>query len=155
MTNINLKILNALLIIDIALVAISILFFSTPILYNLQIGFLSSSLVMFGSITAYKKMIDSRVEAIEPFVEERESDEDEKEEEKRSIAQSLQDASSAISLYRVGAYIVLILGFLYLNRHGLLHIPTYILSIGIAPIVIVVILLRENGFYDENGESHH
>ncbi|MFK5975200.1 MAG: hypothetical protein QM493_01715 [Sulfurovum sp.] len=153
MTNINLKIIKVLLIIDIFLVAISILFFSTPILYNLQIGFISSSLVMFGSITAYKKMINSRVEAIEPFVEdnniedndkeEKESDEDEKEEEKRSIAQSLQDASSALSLYRVSAYVVLILGFLYLNRHGLLHIPSYILSIGIAPIVIVVILLRE------------
>jgi len=142
MTSINIKILKVLLLIDIALVAISILFFSTSILYNLQIGFISSSLVMFGSITAYKKMIDSRVGALEPYVEI--EDEDEREDEKRSLSQSLKDTSSALSLYRIGAYVVLIIGFLYLNRHGLLHIPSYIISLGIAPLVIVGMLVRDS-----------
>lgn len=142
MTSINLKILKTLFIIDIVLVAISILFFSTPILYNIQVGFISSSLVMFGSITAYKKMIDSRVGALEPYVEI--EDEEEREDEKRSLFQSLKDTSSALSLYRIGAYVVLILGFLYLNRHGLLHIPSYIISLGIAPMVIVFILVRDS-----------
>lgn len=142
MTSINLKILKTLFIIDIVLVAISILFFSTPILYNIQVGFISSSLVMFGSITAYKKMIDSRVGALEPYVEI--EDEEEREDEKRSLSQSLKDTSSALSLYRIGAYVVLILGFLYLNRHGLLHIPSYIISLGIAPMVIVFILVRDS-----------
>ncbi len=150
MTNTNLKILKILLLIDIALVAISILFFSTTILYNLQIGFISSSLVMFGSITAYKKMIDSRVEAIEPFAENEDKESDEQEDEKHSLAQSLKDTSSALSIYRVSAYVVLIVGFLYLNRHGLLHIPSYLLALGITPIVIVVILLKESEFYDES-----
>ena len=142
MTSINIKILKVLLLIDIALVAISILFFSTSILYNLQIGFISSSLVMFGSITAYKKMIDSRVGALEPYVEI--EDEEEREDEKRSLSQSLKDTSSALSLYRIGAYVVLIIGFLYLNRHGLLHIPSYIISLGIAPLVIVGMLVRDS-----------
>lgn len=142
MTSINIKILKVLLLIDIALVAISILFFSTSILYNLQIGFISSSLVMFGSITAYKKMIDSRVASIEPYVEL--EDEEEREDEKRSLSQSLKDTSSALSLYRIGAYVVLIIGFLYLNRHGLLHIPSYIISLGIAPLVIVGMLVRDS-----------
>jgi len=142
MTSINIKILKTLFIIDIVLVAISILFFSTSILYNLQIGFISSSLVMFGSITAYKKMIDSRVGALEPYVELK--DEEEREDEKRSLSQSLKDTSSALSLYRIGAYVVLIIGFLYLNRHGLLHIPSYIISLGIAPLVIVGMLVRDS-----------
>jgi len=142
MTSINIKILKVLLLIDIALVAISILFFSTSILYNIQVGFISSSLVMFGSITAYKKMIDSRVGALEPYVEI--EDEEEREDEKRSLSQSLKDTSSALSLYRIGAYVVLIIGFLYLNRHGLLHIPSYIISLGIAPLVIVGMLVRDS-----------
>jgi len=148
MTNTNLKILKVLLLIDIALIAISIMFFSTPILYNLQIGFISSSLVMFGSITAYKKMIDSRVASIEPYVEL--EDEEEREDEKRSLSQSLKDSSSALSIYRLSAYVVLILGFLYLNRHGLLHIPSYIISLGIAPLVIVGMLVRDSSIKDEH-----
>jgi len=64
-------------------------------------------------------------------------------ENRRSLGQTLKDTKAALSLYRLGAYAVLILGFLYLNRHHLLHIPSYILALGIPVAVTVTILLQE------------
>lgn len=60
---------------------------------------------------------------------------------RRPISQTLKDSKAALSLYRLGAYAVLILGFLYLNRHGLLHLPSYLLALGIPPVVIVSMLM--------------
>lgn len=62
---------------------------------------------------------------------------------RRSLFETLKDAKGALSLYRLCAYILLILGFLYLNRQGLLHIPSYLLSIGLPMLVIVGVLLGE------------
>ena len=165
---INTKILKVLIAVDIAIIAISILFFDTQVLYNTQIGFITSSLVMAGSILSYRNMVNKRVEANiiifddskdvideieDPYELYDEPNKDKKdeiqeikedeEEPKRTTYQSIKDASSALSMYRLTAYIILILGFMYLNRHGLLHIPSYIISLGISPIVIVGMLLRE------------
>ena len=68
-------------------------------------------------------------------------------ENRRTLFQVLKDTKAALSLYRLGAYAFLILGFLYLNRHGLLHIPSYIVALGIPPVIIVAILLK-------NKENH-
>jgi len=43
----------------------------------------------------------------------------------------------------LSAYAILVLGFLYLNRQGLLHITTYIIALGIPPLLIVIFFLRE------------
>jgi len=172
MTSINAKILKTLVIVDIILVLLVVVFFDIKHLYALEIGFLSSSLVMFASLAAYKRMVDTRVEHniitvddskdvidqledpydlySEDVIEEEEKDlvEVVKEERKklkdsRSLYQTLKDTKAALSVYRLGAYAVLILGFLYLNRHGLLHIPTYIIALGLPPLIIVFILLGE------------
>ena len=68
-------------------------------------------------------------------------------ENKRTLFQVLKDTKAAFSLYRLGAYAVLILGFLYLNRHALLYIPSYIVALSIPPVIIVIILIR-------NKENH-
>jgi len=68
-------------------------------------------------------------------------------ENRRTLFEVLKDTKAALSLYRLGAYAVLILGFLYLHRHGLLDIPSYIIALGIPPVIIVTILLR-------NKENH-
>ncbi|BAF72199.1 hypothetical protein [Sulfurovum sp. NBC37-1] len=68
-------------------------------------------------------------------------------ENRRTPFEVLKDTKAALSLYRLGAYAVLILGFLYLHRHGLLDIPSYIVALGIPPVIIVTILLR-------NKENH-
>lgn len=172
MSKSTLSILKTLLIIDLLLIAISLLFFDTKVLYNTQIGFISSTLVMFASIISYRRMVNTRVEhniitvddskdvidkLEDPYdlysedVIEKELDlvETVKEEKKklkenrRTLFQTLKDTKAALSVYRLGAYVFLILGFLYLNRHELLHIPSYLLALGLPPIIIVAVLLRE------------
>ena len=64
-------------------------------------------------------------------------------ENRRSIGQTLKDTKAALSIYRLGAYAVLILGFLYLNRQGLLHIPSYLLALSLPPMIIVLILVTQ------------
>jgi len=166
MTNTNLKILKTLLVVDILLTAASLIFFDIKVLYNIQIGFISAALVMIASMISYRRMVNTRVEhnvitvddskdvidqLEDPYdlYSEESGEEEEKDlvetvkENKRSLYQTLKDTKAALSIYRLASYAVLILGFLYLNRHGLLHIPSYILSLGIPPVIIVVLLLRE------------
>ena len=171
MTSINFKIVRALALVDVVLILTIVIFFDIKYLYASQIGFISSSLVVLASLAAYKRMVDTRVELNiitlddskdvidqleDPYdlysedVIEEEADlvEVVKEERKklkdhRSVYQMLKDTKAALSVYRLGAYAVLILGFLYLSRHGLLHIPTYIVALGLPPVLIVIILLRE------------
>ena len=71
-------------------------------------------------------------------------------ENKRTLSQTIKDSKAAFSFYRLGAYAILVLGFLYLNRHGLLHVPSYILALSIPPMVIVVTLMmnKENHSQD-------
>lgn len=62
-------------------------------------------------------------------------------ENRRSLGQTLKDTKAALSIYRLGAYVLLILGFMYLNRHELLHIPSYILALSLPPMIIVIMLM--------------
>ncbi len=173
MTSTSLKIFKTLVIIDIILILVSVILFDMKVLWNTQIGFITSSLVMVASLIAYRRMVNTRVEHniitiddskdvideledpydlySEEVVEEEAKDlvetvKEEKQklkENRRTLVQTLKDTKAALSVYRLGAYAVLILGFLYLNRQGLLHIPSYILALGIPPVIIVVMLLRE------------
>jgi hypothetical protein len=173
MSRTSFNILKTLFIIDLLLAATAFIFFDIKAVYNTQIGFISSTLVMFASIISYRRMVNTRVEHniitvddskdvidkledpydlySEEVVEEEEADlvETVKEEKKklkenrRTLFQTLKDTKAALSVYRLSAYVLLILGFLYLNRHELLHIPSYLLALGLPPVIIVVILLRE------------
>jgi len=69
---------------------------------------------------------------------------------RRSLGQTLKDTKAALSIYRLGAYAVLILGFMYLNRHELLHIPSYLLALSLPPMIIVIMLVtaKENHSQD-------
>jgi len=60
---------------------------------------------------------------------------------RRSLVQTLRDTKAALSLYRIGAYAILILGFMYLQRHGLLHIPSFILGITLPIVTVVAVLM--------------
>ena len=180
MTSTSLKILKTLVVIDIIIILVSVIFFDIKILYNTQFGFISATLVMIASMISYRRMVNTRVEHnvityddskdvidkledphdlySEEVVEEEEKDlvETVKEEKKklkenrRTLYQTLKDTKAALSVYRLGAYAVLVLGFLYLNRHGLLHIPSYILALSIPPMVIVIVLMmnKENHSQD-------
>lgn len=171
MSSTNRKILITLVTVDALLLLVSIIFFDMKVLYNTQIGFISAALVMIASMISYRRMINTRVEhniitiddskdvidhledpydlySEDVIEEEKDLVEVVKEERKklkdsRSLYQTLKDTKAALSVYRLGAYAVLVLGFLYLNRQELLHIPSYILALGIPPVIIVTLLLRE------------
>ena len=175
----NRKILSALLIVEGILLMGTALFFDTAVLLNTQIGFLSASLVMLGSMRSYRRMVDARIEneiitadidkdvidrledpydlyseetKAEPVEDVRSAIKEEKarlKANRRSLFEVLRDTKAALSLYRVGAYLLLILGFLYLNRHHLLQIPAYLFALSIPPVVIVAILVNERGQNEE------
>jgi len=64
-------------------------------------------------------------------------------ENRRSLGQTLKDTKAALSLYRLAAYGVLILGFMYLNRQGLLYIPAYLFALSLPPMIIVIMLVTQ------------
>jgi len=167
------KVLLGLLVVDFVLVVFSLLNGNRLWLINSQIGFVSSSLVMFASIVSYRNMVKHRVaqgmaisednrdtiDKIEdPYdlfgeedslVEERPFKEIVQEErarlkkERRSFWQVGRDSKAALSFYRLGAYGLLILGFFYLNNHALLDVRSYLFSLALPPIVVVFTLMRE------------
>ena len=171
MTSINTRLLKTLIVVDVIIILISIIFFDIKTLYNTQIGFISATLVIIASMISYRRMVNTAVEHnvvtmddsrdvidkledpydlySEEIVEEEEKDlvETVKEERKRlkknkrTLSQTIKDSKAAFSFYRLGAYAVLVLGFLYLNRHDLLHVPSYILALSIPPVVIVITLV--------------
>jgi len=180
MTSINTKILKTLIFVDIIIILISIILFDIKTLYNTQFGFISATMVMTASMISYRRMVNTRVEhniitmddskdvidkLEDPYdlyseevgeKEEKDLLETVKEEKKRlkenrrTLFQTLKDTKAALSIYRLGAYAVLVLGFLYLNRHGLLHVPSYILALSIPPMVIVVILIQNKANHSED-----
>ncbi len=173
MSSTNRKILITLVTVDVLLLLVSIIFFDMKVLYNTQVAYITSTLVMVASIVSYRRMVNARVEHkiitvddskdvidkledpydlySEDVVEEEEKDfaqtikEEKKKlkENRRSVYQTIKDTKAALSIYRLSAYAVLILGFLYLNRQGLLHIPSYIIALVIPPVIIVTLLLKE------------
>ncbi|MCF6245323.1 MAG: PspA/IM30 family protein [Sulfurovum sp.] len=172
MTKTSIKIIKRLLVLNVMAVLVIVFFFKTTYLSSFEIGFFSSALVMGASLLAYRRMVDTRVEhniitlddskdvidkledpydlyseeVIEvekPLVEVVKEERKKVKANSRSLYETLKDTKAALSVYRLAAYAVLILGFLYLNRHGLLHIPSYILALGMPPIVIVILLLKE------------
>jgi hypothetical protein len=63
---------------------------------------------------------------------------------KRSIGEVMKDSRASFSFYRIGAYILLVLGFFYLNRHDYLHIPSYLFALSVPPAIAVIMLMGEN-----------
>ena len=163
---INLKIFKRLIIVNIIITIVVLIFWDIEILYNAQIGFLSSSIIMFASMKSYSKMVSHRLaneiittdidkdvidKAEDPYdLYSEDKIDDDNEDEKRPISQSIKDASSALSFYRISSYILLVIGFLYLNRHHLLNIPTYLIAISIPLLVVVFTLIVENGNTKDN-----
>ena len=178
------KILKVFLLVDIVAIIGIVGFFQTQYLYAFEIGFISSSLVMFASLIAYRRMVNTRVEhniitiddskdvidlledPYDLYSEDKKNEDIEedlvsvvKEERQklkanhRSLFEILKDTKAALSFYRLGAYMLLILGFLYLNRQGLLHIPSYIIALGLPPLLMVLILLQHQKI-ENTGDSH-
>ena len=178
MSEINRKILNTLLAIDIGIIIFCMLSGHRSWLYTTQIGFFTSALVIAASMVSYRKMIEKRLalEITEPeddrdeldkiddphglYDEKRQAEKEELSEkesaetaseekgnekvQRRSIPEMIRDARASLSFYRIGAYLLLVLGFFYLNRHHYLHIPSYLFSLSVPPVIVVLLLVRES-----------
>lgn len=161
-----------LLTIDIVLVILIYFFKGDVWVVNSQVAFISSSLVMFASMLSYRAMVERGLNAgvaidnerdtldkledpYDLYDEERQPLNDEKslkevvleerqklKKSRRSVWQTTKDAKASFSLYRLSAYIILILGFFYLNANQLLELWPYLTFLSLPPIIIVFVLTR-------------
>lgn len=161
------NIVNVLLIVDIGIVIFCFLSGQRAWLINTQIGFFSSTLILFASMMSYRSMVEKRLQSGDTgvsgdviddmdekydFVEDKEQDpqelikeiKKESKQDKRSFIGVLKDSKPSLSFYRLGAYGVLAMGFLYLNNNHLLHIASYLFSLAIPITIFVVILLKKS-----------
>jgi len=163
----------ALVIVDFVIILLSYFFGEEHWLINTQMAYIPSALVMLGSMLSYKSMVQGRLNAgaipddkrdtldkledpYDLYDEEPKEDKEKtlvevvKEERanlkksRRSIWQTTKDSKASFSFYRLGAYLLLIFGFFYLNNNKLLDIPIYLISLSIPSIVIVIILMRKS-----------
>ncbi len=167
-----LRILGWLLAVDIPFVIGSYLIGGYGWLLNTQIAFVSSSLVLAASAFSYSQMVYRRLESGTGIPEDdrdeidkledphalyadidqsdpatlKEAIREEKQrmkQHRRSLLQTMKDSSPSLSLIRLGAYLLLFIGFFYLSGNRLLHIPSYLIGLSL-PIVTVVALLLNN-----------
>jgi hypothetical protein len=160
------------------LIVVSLAFLGDKsVLYSVAIGYVTSALVMLASARAYANAVRSGVDAgavtydldrdtidkqedpYDLYSEEAEqSAEDIKQAiaderarlkaRRRSFGEMVRDSKPAFSLYRLGAYALVVVGFLYLHRHGWLALPYYLGSIALAPIVMVGVMMGKLGISD-------
>jgi len=149
-------------------------------LLNTQIGFISSALVLAASMFSYSQMVYRRLESgaaapvderdeidkmedpydlysedtpIEETVQLKEAIKEEKRRMKRnrrSAYQTLKDSKPSLSLLRLGAYLLLFVGFFYLSRNQLLHIPSYLTALALPIVIIIGLLLTKKEEADES-----
>jgi len=60
----------------------------------------------------------------------------------RSFWEATKDSKASLSIYRLLAYGILVLGFFYLNSNKLLEMTPFLISLGIPPLIIVFSLLQ-------------
>lgn len=63
--------------------------------------------------------------------------------QRRSPLEALRDSRASMSVYRLGAYALLVFGFFYLNSNHLLQPLPYLIGMGI-PVAVVVTTLMSN-----------
>lgn len=167
------RLLLILLITDLLLAIGALGWGGEPGLYSSQVAFWTSLLVVAASFGSYRRMVRRRLEQGMVAPEERDLldkvedpyelyDEDGetppedfkeaiREEKKRMKAQRrspvkvARDAVPAFSLWRIGAYGLLAVGFFFLQSNGYLRIPVYLLSLAIPIVVTVWVLVTEGG----------
>jgi hypothetical protein len=148
-------------------------------LLNTQIGFVSSALVLGASMFSYSQMVYSRLESgtavptddrdeidkmedpydlygedapIDEAFQLKEAIKEEKQrmkQNRRSAYQIFKDSRASLSILRLGAYLLLFIGFFYLSRNQLLHIPSYLVAMTLPIVIIVGLLLTQKEEADE------
>ena len=138
---------------------------------SLLIGYFTSSLIMMASMKSYQTFVERSVsmglipdderdtidKVEDPYMlfDDEEIDESKdkdlvevvKEERAklkgngRSFLDVLKDSKTSLSPYRLLAYVSMIMGFIYLQKNEILDIKTYLISISIPMIVVIISLI--------------
>jgi hypothetical protein len=167
--------------IDLILLLVSGLLGRMDWLLNTQIGFISSALVLGASMFSYSQMVYSRLESgtavpdddrdeidkmedpydlygedtpVDETQQLKEAIREEKQrmkQNRRSAYQTLKDSRASLSILRLGAYLLLFVGFFYLSKNQLLHIPSYLIAMALPIVIIVGLLLTKKEEIDEAG----
>ncbi len=166
------KIALWLIVVDIVAIVVLLIFGDIVLLQNFEIGFVSAILILSASMHSYKKMITKRLESIlaEEFDDRDVIDklddphslyddkqkldtEDIKEiikaekklakQNSRSLSETFRDSKASFSIFRIGAYVVFFVGFLYLNKNHLLNLPIYISGVSVSIVVIISALMSQ------------
>ncbi len=167
MGSIRSKIINTLLIVDIGIVLFCYLAGQRDWFINSQIAYFSSLVVVMASMYSYAQMVKTGVkngavttstnelldkiedphgvfdEDDKAQVQDDAQDQDDKEQEKISTIEAMKKNKAYVSFYRIGAYAILVLGFLYLQNLKIFHMPSYMFGLILPPILIAIMLFLE------------
>lgn len=150
-------------------------------LLNAQIAFISSSLVLAASMFSYSQMVYGRLESGTAISEDdrdtldkiedphdlygeevsadntavlKDAIKEEKQRmkrQRRSLIQVLRDSKASLSFVRLGAYLLLFVGFFYLSKNQFLHIPSYLLGLMLPIVITLAVLMTKKEETDETG----
>lgn len=158
-------------VINIASSILTLIFFGFDIFLNIQFAFISSFFIIIGSFIGYRNNIlkqseifvdnpnnrdiiddiDDKFDLYSDINENELSNEDIKQivqnekdkiKIKDSFLNTIKSFRATISIYRISGYIVLIIGFFYLNNHNLLNPIAYLCGFLIVPIMALIVNLK-------------
>jgi len=170
------RVLFWLLTSDVVTVIVLLLLGKKSGLPSFEIAFISSTLIVSASMLSYARMVKNRLQVsdipldddrdileklddphdlysddIKPSSKElKEAIKEEKQrvkDKKRGLSQTIKDSKASFSFYRLGAYLILFLGFIYLKNNHLLQISSYIIGITVPIIAIVISLMMKRGVH--------
>lgn len=75
---------------------------------------------------------------------------DEDEEKPISTIEAMKKNKAYVSLYRIGAYAILVFGFLYLQNIKIFHMPSYMFGLFVPPVLIAVVFYWTSRASKEN-----
>ena len=141
-------------------------FISNQFFISSQISFFASLIILTASFFAYKNRINSRLENAREEILAKIEEEDEEDEEnlpqneakefslkdekarlkKQKFSFKDRSFTAAFMPYRLVAYAILFLGFLFLRNENLLNVPGFLLGLAPMPIGAFVFGIMENKF---------
>lgn len=142
------------------LIALLLLILSYGAYVNFNVAMISTMMIAVGSLYAYRNMIASRVEGVDPednkdiidmmddpydlYEEERSEEVSDikqmiKEEKARQrtnvVKNTTQNVAAWVSFYRLVPYAFLVLGFIALENNGMLSLIPYLIGLGAGLVV--------------------
>lgn len=175
MKSIKIKIINTLLIVDIGIVIFCYLAGERDWFFNTQIAYLSSLMVVLASMYSYAQMVkvgvendivttsnDELLDKIEDPHDLYDDDtshfeqvqNDEEEDKPISTIEAMKKNKAYVSLYRIGAYAILVLGFLYLQNIKIFHMPSYMFGLFVPPVLIAVVFYWSSKISKDDNETY-